>query len=558
MKLNYSFARATFVVAAAGKSAASLVWITILASALVVSAKSPDINVTLEPQQIALGQAAQLTVTVEGQSRFKPEIPPVSGLTFEPVGQSSQIQVINGAMTANISHTYAVVPSREGTFTIPRIKVGSGADASESQAMTLKVAKRGNTPATRASQGFSGRGTLPAPNISAGDAGGPAPADPNSLGFLRIVAPKKEFFVGEMVPVELKAYFREGVQLRVDGLPRLNSDSFTMNPLGDKPVGARQLIGGVPYTVLTWPTAITAVKAGDYELSVEIPTTVTVRQAGRARGGSPFGDSFFDDMFNDPFFNSFFGAATQKQVVLGSEPDAVQILTLPTENRPETFSGAVGKFDLTATATPARVAAGDPVTLKMLVSGAGNFDRVSAPAIEAGNDWKAYQASASFTPADSAGLSGEKMFTQALVPTKSGEMEIPALEFSYFDPDNREYVTRTTPPIVVEVLAAQLAPAVAATPIAPETPSAAESTPVHNVVSRSGAFNVWLVATVGLLLVSAAFGLGFWLRRPRDSRSIATAEATPTRAPAPASQTGRTLPPLPPLRSSRATGHASR
>ena len=111
-----------------------------------------------------------------------------------------------------------------------------------------------------------------------------------------------------MVPVELKAFFRAGVELRVDGLPKLNSDAFTMNKLGDQPVSSQQVINGVRYAVYTWPTVITAVKAGDYAMSVEIPTTVTVRQqAQRPRSRNPFGDDFFDDAFSN-----FFGAATQK------------------------------------------------------------------------------------------------------------------------------------------------------------------------------------------------------------------------------------------------------
>ena len=121
-----------------------------------------------------------------------------------------------------------------------------------------------------------------------------------------------------MVPVELKAYFRDGVELRVDGLPKLNSDAFTMNKLGDQPVSSRQMINGVALRRFTWPTVITAVKAGDYEMSVELPTTVTVRQQGqrpRSRRGNPFGDDFFDDVFNN-----FFGTATQKQIALNSEP----------------------------------------------------------------------------------------------------------------------------------------------------------------------------------------------------------------------------------------------
>ena len=221
------------------------------------------------------------------------------------MGQSSEIQIINGAMTANVSRTYLPghsEPDGHHFHAIPAIKLGGG----QSEPLVLKVLKRGGAAAQGAPQSGSGQSSLPAPAINSAneDVGVP---DKNSFGFLRIGSPKKQFYVGEMVPVELKAYFRAGAQLRVDGLPRLNSDAFTMNKLSDQPAQTQQMVGGVPYTVLTWQTVITAIKAGDYEMSVEIPTTVTVRQrVQRPRMQDPFGDSFFDDVFNDPFFCQLF------------------------------------------------------------------------------------------------------------------------------------------------------------------------------------------------------------------------------------------------------------
>ena len=389
----------------------------LLATACGVAAKAPSITATIEPSGIAFGDTAQLTVTVRGQDQSTPDIPSVNGLSFQPMGQSSQIQVINGAMSANISHTYLVTASRTGTFTIPKIKLGSGI-AAESQPLVLKVLRRVSGTSAPASRGSQGQSSLPAPAVGGGDEPADAP-DQDSFGFLRLVSPKKEFYVGEMVPVELKAYFRAGVELRVDGLPRLNSDAFTMNKLGDQPARSQQVINGVPYTVFSWSTAITAVKAGDYEMSVELPTTVTIRQRvqrPRMQVPDPFGDSFFDDVFNDPFFKNFFGTATQKEVALSSQPSNVKILSLPADHRPAGFDGAVGKFDFAAEAAPLQIAAGDPVTLKLKITGSGNFDRVNAPAPAKSDTWKTYSPSAKFEAEDSAGYSGTKTFAAGVGP----------------------------------------------------------------------------------------------------------------------------------------------
>lgn len=506
----------------------------LLAATWGAAAKAPDITATVEPSEITFGEAAQLTVTVQGQDQSTPEIPAVSGLSFQPMGQSSQIQIINGAMSANISHTYIVTPTRTGTFTIPNFRISNGTDAAESQPLVLKVLKRVSGAPAPASSGNPWQSTLPAPTVNGSDEPTDAP-DRDSFGFLRLVSPKKEFYVGEMVPVELKAYFRAGVELRVDGLPRLNSDAFTMNKLGDQPGRSQQIINGVPYTVFTWSTAITAVKAGDYEMSVELPTTVTLRQRvqrPRMRMPNGFGDSFFDEVFNDSFFNDFFGTATQKEVALGSLPSRAKILSLPSENRPAGFDGAVGNFEFTTEAAPLQIAAGDPVTLKLKVTGSGNFDRVSAPALEKNDTWKTYKPSTKFEAEDSAGYSGTKTFEQALVPTQSGKLQIPSLAFSFFDPQTRQYVTRAAAPISVEVAPGQASSVVVAPPApAATTPSAGTgprpATPelVPNKLRagpfsptlRPWFFNPWLAAGALLPAVLLLFVDGLFRRQQRQA-----------------------------------------
>jgi hypothetical protein len=508
---------------------------SVLPAALLLAAasawgKAPVISATLDPAEIAFGDSAQLTVTVQGQEDSTPQVPAVTGLSFQPMGQSSQIQIINGAMSANISHTYVVTPSRLGTFTIPGITVGSGREAAQTQPLVLKVLQRAASAAQSSPHPGAGPSALPAPAVTDGDEDSAAPSK-DTFGFLRLISPKKEFYVGEMVPVELKAFFRAGAELRVDGLPKLNSDAFTMNKLSDQPARSQQVIGGVPYTVFTWPTAITAVKAGDYELSIEIPTTVTVRQhvqRPRTRTPNPFGDPFFDDVFNDPFFDNFFGSATQKEVALSSPPSAVKILSLPLENRPAGFTGAVGQFDLAAEATPTQVAAGDPVTLKVKITGAGNFDRVNAPALEKSDGWKTYKPSAKFEPGDSAGFAGTKTFEQALVPERAGKVEIPALAFSFFNPDTRQYATRTSAAISVEVAPGQ--PASTSSTLPSDARGAQRDRPsrlanavpelVPNKLApghftptlRPWFFNPWL-AGGGLLLLGTLLTFDFILRR---------------------------------------------
>ena len=296
-----------------------------------------------------------------------------------------------------------------------------------------------------------GRSHLPASSFS--QPSNSAPVDSkNQSAFLRIELPKQELIVGELVPVKVKAYFRAGVSASLNGLPTLSSDAFTLNKLDDNPEQTSELIDGVPYTVVTWTSALSSVKAGDYPLNLDLPVMVRVQEKGGARGNNPFKDFFGDDSaFDDSFFDNFFSNATQKPLTLHTDGATVKIKPLPAQGRPADFSGAVGQFDVNSEASAKNGTTGDPLTLKINITGHGNFDRVTTNGLTSSSDWKTYKPNGKFTPNDSAGIEGTRTFEQLIVPTKAGAQEIPALSFSYFDPDTQRYVTKTTAPIAIDI-----------------------------------------------------------------------------------------------------------
>jgi hypothetical protein len=139
--------------------------------------------------------------------------------------------------------------------------------------------------------------------------------------------------------------------------------------------------------------------------------------------------------------------------------------------------------------------------------------------------WKTYQPTAKFEPADNAGYSGEKDFEQAVIPMQPGRQTVPALAFSFFNPDTRQYETKLTAPLSVEVspapagsLAAATAPASSASPTPAIEPSRDGLRPDHVVTSGTVAslrplyFQPWFVGTQGALVLCFAGGL-FALRR---------------------------------------------
>jgi BatD DUF11 like domain len=484
-------------------------------TALVAAASGAQsqLNAELEPQSIPLGESAELIVTVSGSEAPASTVPHVDGLEIEPIGEQTSMQIINGNVTSNVAQLFRVTPNRAGDFTIPPIG-GTG------QPTKLHVDKGAGGQTQRGIP--QARSGLPAPSGSQSSNSTHVDSK-NRSAFLRIELPKQELIVGELVPVKVKAYFRAGVAASLNGLPMLSSEAFTLNKFEDNPEQTRELIDGVPYTVVTWTSALSAVKAGDYPLNLDLPVMVRVQEKG-ARGNNPFKDFFGDDSaFDDPFFDNFFSNATQKPLTLHTDGATVKIKPLPTQGRPADFSGAVGQFDVTSDASAKNGTTGDPLTLKINITGRGNFDRVTTNGLTSSPNWKTYKPNGKFTPN---GIEGTRTFEQSIVATKAGAQEIPALSFSYFDPDTQRYVTKTTAPIAVDI-----AQGSATTPAAPPTSEPVAHAPKTNSdglapdqVVRGGSvaslrplvLTPWFIAVNVVVITALLFGwILRWLRQRR-------------------------------------------
>jgi hypothetical protein len=477
---------------------------------------APAVTAQLDRSAIALGDAAQLTITASGDSADNISPPVVPGLDFVSVGQSSQFQSINGVSSSTTSITYQVTPQRAGHFTIPALSAGA-------QPLVLNV-QSGNGGSSATAGKNSGSSSLPPPAMS-GSSDADTHMTPDGAAFARLVLPKHELYVGETVPVEIQVGLRPGMVAQLDGLPTLNGDAFTLNKLSPKPEQTQEMIGDTPYTVLTWHSVLAAVKSGDFPLTVETPLTVQIHTTPQ-RAQPPEG-MLGGSMLNDPFFQSFFGGGTtEKQITVASDPDALKVLELPAVGRPAGFGGAVGKFAVSSELSAAASTAGDPLTLRLKVTGTGNFDRVNSAMLGQVGGWKTYQSTAKFVPTDSAGYGGEKDFEQAVIPLQPGRQTVPAIAFSFFNPDTQRYETKTSAPLNVEV-----SPAPAGSVVT--TAAAANATP-SNDAPRDGLrpdhvesggmvatlrplyFQPWFVGTQSALILSFAGGLVF-LRR-RESR----------------------------------------
>jgi hypothetical protein len=393
-------------------------------------AVAPPVNATLEPSQIVLGDSAQLTITSSGNTTEPPKLPHVPGLELRIVGQSQRIQFINGRTLVSLSFIVRVTPQTAGIFTIPDV-------APNGEPLVLRV----NPPGGPA---LSGKSPGPgAPGMGSSANGIRMVAD--GAAFVRLVLPKRDIYVGESVPVDIEVGLHDGFA-RPNALPTLVGGDFTLNNLSHQPEQTPRVVDGKPYMVLTWHSVVAAVKPGKFSLSVESPLTVRIRTR-------PQRDSMIDDMLGDPFMQNIFGATVTKDITATSLPSDLTVLELPVAGRPPIFSGAVGSFKIAGDISSNAAAAGDPLTLRMHVTGSGNFDRVDTAMLEHLDQWKTYPPKSTFKATDALGLKGEKIFEQPLIASKPGTHTLPGLAFSYFDPGTHRYETAHSAPLNVTISA---------------------------------------------------------------------------------------------------------
>lgn len=390
-----------------------------------------DVSATMNTQSFPLDRVATLNLTVNGVRSFQPQIPEVEGLQFHQRGQSTQLQIVNGSYSASVTTTFLVQAMRVGHFIIPPIQVGTQEGNFVTKPIAFEVTAASSTRPQVANSGVSS-----STRLGAGDA--------EEVAFLRVTPAKEISYSGEEVPVQIKAYFRDGIQIRSINLPQLIGEGFVLQQLSGKPVQSREIVNNVQYTVLTWNSSLSGIKEGTHTLGMELEARLLSKE--QRRRSSQRHPMFNDPFFGDSFFDDFFGSYREKEVTIASPELEVTVCSLPVDGRPENFSGAIGDFKLDVSAEPVEIWPGDPITLRMTVSGHGNFNRVQVPKLSREKGWKIYTPSAEYFEDTQPGY-GKKVFEQAIVAKDRNLNEIPIITFSYFDPDVPGYKTLSADPI---------------------------------------------------------------------------------------------------------------
>jgi hypothetical protein len=457
-----------------------------------------------------------LVVTVDSTAgdASQPMLPALDGFQVLGSSRGSQMSIINGNMSSQTYYQYTLQPTQPGDWVIPPVTVTAGGNTYATEPMAVRVSQGTGVPSA-SNQPSSAFPSLPGfPSLgnlgrlgSFGNLG-----NLGSLGSLLSPPTSPTTPSAPRVPVEPSPapaalagqdFFLEATvdnQTPYQGQQVLYKVRFYQAVDG---------LGGLDYR----PPSFTGFwseqrpEQGEY----------MIQAAGR---------NYRVTELTSVLFPTVVGEVTIDPATLAVPGEVLSVKSLP-DNAPPGFTGAVGRFDIEATADKVETKVNDTVNWRVMLSGEGNVENLPDPLWNESGQWRAFDSQASVDSRFENGIQlGSRVYDRVLVPTEAGELTLPAVVYSYFDPELAEYVTVESQPLTVHVvpdgsnrgnaptlpaggtaITAPVAPAVSAEIRPMKEASASWTTGSPWLTDKAG---FWLLWAIPLLLLAGHYG---WQRR---------------------------------------------
>ncbi len=408
----------------------------------VSSVQAADIEVSahVDRRRVAANEALQLTLTITSATQLVHVSAPEIDLSkFDVYGPSisTRMEIVNRRTSFSRDLVYTLYAKRTGRQRIGAATLAIEGETYQTDPIDIEVtnAKQGQT---KAGQGSSSAG------------GGDELAD--NL-FLRSRVDRDTVYVNEQITANFDLCYR--YNLRDVGFTEIPTFSgfwthelFVAQRLDPtvETIGDRQFHVAPLRRMALFPT-----RDGTHEIDV-MAVTCAIPQRRQRRSAL---DAF--SLFDDPLFGR------TQSVMVRSISLPVVARPLPQAGRPAGFSGLVGQLRIDASAEPRNVNVGDPVTMRLKITGTGNLQSLGAPRISLPG-LKVYDPKGEMRQTTSADgrLGGEAIYEYIIIPEHGGDFEIPPVEVAYFDPELHRYQIASAPVIRIrsegEVAAAAALP----------------------------------------------------------------------------------------------------
>ena len=322
---------------------------------------------------------------------------------------------VNGVQSFSKTYTYFLTPRSKGNFTIGQAEVTINGEIYKTSPIEIEV-----TNAVK------------------------KPNDPNNVegqidGNIHLVAEvsNPNPYLNEGITIIYKLYFRNPIS--VSDVSELETPSYGdfwshLIKIGRAEINMRGTFKGEPYNEVVWRKAVLyPQKSGNLILE---PLTLDLTLSLPSNRRDLFGRSIL----------------TQSQKTITTGEKVIKVKDLPKKNKPENFSGAVGKFDFDLILNKNTLKASESFQAKIKVRGKGNLNLFNLPSINVPNTLEVYEPEHNEkVKVTLSGIQGTVEDTYTIVPQFQGKYPIPSIEFTYFDPKLEAYKTLFSQEIIVDV-----------------------------------------------------------------------------------------------------------
>ena len=373
------------------------------------------------PSVVAVGEPFKVEFSLEN-SPTKFIVPDFEGFDMvagPTMSSSTSISIINGKRETSSAYIYTcvLIAQKKGNLFIGQATAYFGSKVVKSRALPMEaVANRDSGGSTTQQQGGQ--------KVSADDI------------LLLMSVNKTKAYIGEALIVTLKLATRvELVGVEAAKYPSFNGFWTQELPIAENEPWNRENINDKIYeTRILRKYILFPQNSGELaidKMSMEIVARIVMDSPAQRR-------SIFDDFFGG-------GVSTQniKRKVETRRID-IAVSELPT-NAPFSFNGAVGDFSINSKLSSDMLSANSSGNIELVISGNGNMPLISEPKFALPNSFELYTVkSQDEYKVTSQGAIGKKIFEYPFIARAAGKYEIPAVEFSYFNPQTKKYKTIST------------------------------------------------------------------------------------------------------------------
>ena len=338
--------------------------------------------------------------------------------------------------------------------------------------------------------------------------------------FFLVETDKRNVYRGEQINVSYKLYTRLPMEINITKTPDLQGFWSQDVKLPNPPQPVKEIYKGKEYQVFEIKrTAIFPTQTGTLLLD-QAKAEGLVRLGEGSEAGDLF-DQFFGSLLDEEAMRAMGGRVEEVPVQLQSAPIEIHVKELPLANKPSSFKGAVGQFSLASSIDKIEIKDNEAATLTLRISGTGNLKIAEAPQVDFPPVLNAFEPivvdSIVHTPQY---IAGYKEIKYTFTPNRVGQVEIPPVHFSFFDPEANAYKTITSPSYKIHVVS--------------KDNTAMMPNDIHDIINNPTSENsskitlwfktygYWVAFSLPLMAIVAFFAL----RRPKPKKFIANEPTT--------------------------------